>query len=102
MRVKNNIPKKVRSQKAGLIWLGIIALIFAELLTYTWIRTEYTQTLLEISALQTTLSEKQSYTKSLKAERDRLKSDNQIIQIARTRYNLVSDTQVETVYMDGE
>ncbi len=103
MAVKNNISKKnVQPQRIGLSWLVIIAVIFCELLTYTWIRTESTQTILKVSTTQAAFSKNTSYNKALSVERDRLKSDGRITKIAKSRLNLSSDTMNYVIYLFGE
>jgi len=103
MTIKNNIsPKNVQPQKAGFIWLAIIGLIFCEFLGYTWIRTESTQTILRVSAAQAVYIDKTSYQKALSLERDRLKSDDRITGIAKTRLNLSIDTLDQTIYFSGK
>ncbi len=100
MAIKNDIsPKKVEPQKIGFLWLVIISLIFIELLVYTWIRTESTQTILRVSKARAAHIEKVSYNKALNVERDRLKSDDRITRIAKTRLNLSNDTLDQTIYL---
>lgn len=94
------MPKKtIRPQKAGFRWIAVICLIFFELLAYTWIRTESTQTILRVSKAQEALINKNSYNKALLVERDRLKSDDRITRVAKTRLNLTTDTQNQTIYL---
>jgi len=103
MVIKNNLPKKkVRPQKSSFRWLVIISIIFCELLVYTWIRTESTETILRISKEQEAFVKKTSYHKALSVERDRLKSDDRITRIAKTRLNLLTDTLNQTIYLSGE
>jgi cell division protein FtsL len=103
MAVNNNIFKKeIPSQTAGFVWIAAICLIFIELMAYTVIRTESTQTILRISKAQELLADKNSYQKALLIERDRLKADDRITRIARTKLNLSSDTLKQTVYLSGE
>ncbi len=103
MAIKNNIPKKEsQSQGNGLIWILLISLIFCELLSYTWIRTESTQMILRVSKNQKALMKKQSYQKALIVERDRLKSDDRITRIAKTQLNLSTDTSHQTIYLAGD
>ncbi len=99
MPIKNNITQKViQPKKAGFHWIVLIGIIFCELLTYTWVRTESTQTILQISNFQRQYDEKVSYQKALSMERDRLKSDDRITQIAKTRLNLSTHTLSQTIY----
>ena len=99
MPIKNNIIRKIiEPTKPGFHWFVIICIIFGELLTYTWIRTESTQTILKISSNQKLLVKKNSYRKALSIERDRLKSDDRITRIARTRLDLLTDTMNQTIY----
>lgn len=99
MAIKNNIPQKIPSQKSSFRWLIIISIIFCELLVYTWVRTEATQTILRVSSGQAAFIEKTSYQKALSIERDRLKSDDRITRIAKTRLNLLTDTADQTIYL---
>jgi cell division protein FtsL len=102
MTIKNNIPPKtIHPQKAGFCWFVIIGLIFCELLVYTWVRTESTQTILRISKAQGLITQKASYHKALSVERDRLKSDDRITRIAKTRLNLSTDTSNQIIYLSG-
>src|SRR3989339_1674889 len=100
MAINNNnmvnglIPKKNK----GSLWLLIIFIIFSELMVYTWIRTESTQTLLRISAAEDRLLQKRSYYKTLLAEKEVLKSDARITRIAKNRLNLSTATMKQTIY----
>jgi hypothetical protein len=99
MAIKNNIQRRIiQPQKAGFHWVVIIGIIFCELLTYTWIRTESTQTILQISSAQKQFGKDITYQKALYIERDRLKSDDRITRIAKTRLNLVTHTLSQTIY----
>jgi len=99
MTIKNNITRKIiPPKKAEFHWIVIICIIFCQLLVYTWVRTESTQTILQISTLQKTLIEKSSYQKALSIERNRLKSDERITRIAKTRLNLSTVTINQTIY----
>jgi hypothetical protein len=94
------IPMPPKSK--GTIWLLIIFIIFAELMTYTWIRTESTHALLRISKAEEQLLEKRSRHKTLLAEKEWLKSDARITQIAKNRLNLSTVTMKQTIYLSGE
>ena len=96
--MKSPIPKK----STGSLWLLIIFILFAELMVYTWIRTESTQVLLRISKAEEHLLEKRSYHKTLLAEMEWLKSDARITRIARNRLNLSTVTMEQTIYLSGE
>lgn len=105
MASTTNIPrpgKADRKQKAGFHWIIMIFLIFCELLVHTWIRTESTHTILRISKAQGVHAKEISYQKALFVERDRLKSDDRITQIAKTRLNLSPHTLNQTIYLSGE
>lgn len=103
MAVKNNIPRKPAGpQKSGLGWIVLIGVIFAQLLIHTWVRTESTQTILRISTAKEEHAQKISYNRALSVERERLKSDERITRIARTRLNLSEDTREQTIYFAGE
>ena len=100
MAIKNNIPaKRVQPKKLNLWWLVIISIFFGQLMTYTWIRTESTQTMLRVSRAEDIYIKKVSYHKALSVERDRLNSDDRITRIAKTRLNLSTDTMNQTVYL---
>jgi len=100
MTIKNNIAKKrVQPQKPNFWWFAVISIIFCELLVYTWIRTESAQTILRVSKKQETFVKKTSYHKALSVERDRLKSDDRITRIAKTRLHLFTDTANQTIYL---
>jgi len=92
------MPKKTK----GTIWLLTIFVIFSELMAYTWIRTESTQVLLQISKTEELLLGKRSYHKALLAEKEWLKSDARITKIAKNRLNLTTVTMKQTIYLSGE
>ncbi|MFH2093832.1 MAG: hypothetical protein ABIJ31_15840 [Pseudomonadota bacterium] len=103
MAIINNIPStQSRPKPIGLFWILIIGLFFSELLAYTCVRTETTQMLFNISQAQEMLTQEQSYQKSLMVERDRLKSDDRITRIAKTRLNLSGNTSAQTIYWTGD
>lgn len=87
------------TRRIGFRWLLLISVLFIELLTYTWIRTESTQTIYRISNAQAELSDRLSYQKELALERDRLKSDARIIRIARNKLGLTTDVFNQTIYI---
>jgi hypothetical protein len=92
------MPQKTK----GTIWFLIIFIIFSELMAYTWIRTESTQALLRISKEEELLLGKRSYHKALLAEKEWLKSDARITQIAKNRLNLSTVTMKQIIYLSGE
>lgn len=96
--IKSPIPIKTK----GSLWLLIILIIFSELMIYTWVRTESTQALLRISLAEEQLLQKQSYHKALIAEKEWLKSDARITQIAQNRLNLSTATIKQTIYLSGD
>lgn len=103
MTIKNNIPQRpVKPQKGGLSWLLVIGIIFCQLLTYTWVRTESTQTILRISKARSIHAQKTSYNKALAVEKQRLKSDERITRIARTRLDLSIETSGQTIYFSED
>lgn len=103
MAVNNNIrTKAVRPRRRGLKWLCIISIIFIEMLAYTWVRTESTQTVLRISHAKEMYADKTAYHKALMVEKDRLKSDERITQIAKSRLDLTSNTFERTIYLNGK
>ena len=100
MTINNNLARKIaQPQKAGFCWILIICVIFFELLAYTWVRTESTQTILQVSRAQEAYTKTTSYHKALSVERDRLKSDERITRIAKTRLDLSTDTSNQTIYL---
>lgn len=98
----NNVKKKVPSNLNGFFWLLVITIVFSELLAYVWVRTETTQTILRISRIQSSIETQTAYQKGLIVERDRLKSNDRITRIAKTKLNLVPDTSVPTIYLPGD
>lgn len=86
----------------ALKWLVVLSVLFGELLLHTWIRTGATQVTLEISLAQSQLSDLLSYQKELTLERDRLKSDNRIIGIARTQLGLTEEVFNQTLFLEKE
>lgn len=86
----------------GIKWLILICILFAELLVHTWVRTESTQTILDISSAQARLSTLLSYQKELTLERDRLRSDDRIIRIAASQLNMTNDVFNQTIYLKKE
>ncbi len=103
MTVRNNITKKIMPpQKVGFRWIIISSIIFCQFFTYTWIRTESTQTIIEISSIRNQLAKKLTYQNALLIERARLKSDDRITRIAKTRLNLLTSTLSQTIYLAPE
>ena len=86
----------------ALKWVVVLSVLFGELLLHTWIRTGATQITLEISLAQSQLSDLLSYQKELTLERDRLKSDNRIIGIARTQLGLTEEVFNQTLFLEKE
>ncbi|MFO7913137.1 MAG: cell division protein FtsL [Desulfotignum sp.] len=86
----------------GVKWLILICVLFAELLVHTWVRTESTQTILDISSAQSRLAALLSYQKELTLERDRLRSDDRIIRIAASQLKMTSDVFNQTIYLKKE
>ncbi|RLC25940.1 MAG: hypothetical protein DRH93_00440 [Deltaproteobacteria bacterium] len=100
MAIKNNISaKKIQPKKLNFWWFTIISIFFCQLLIYTWVRTESTQTIFRVSKVQENFIKKTSYNKALSIERDRLKSDDRITRIAKSRLNLSTDTVNQTIYL---
>lgn len=87
---------------AALKWVLVLSVLFAELLLHTWIRTGATQVTLEISLAQSRLSDLLSYQRELTLERDRLKSDNRIISIARSQLGLTEEVFNQTIFLGKE
>jgi len=99
MNIKTKPHEK---QSPGFRWLILIAVLFCELLTHAWVRTESTQTILRISEAQAGIAKAMSYGDALSVERNRLKSDERITRIASTRLGLSTDTFSQTIYLSGE
>ena len=95
---ENRLKQFKEPQTAGFHWIVIICIVFCQLLAYTWVRTESTQTILHISKDQKMLARKLSYQKELNIERDRLKSDDRVTRIPRTRLNLLTQTLNQTIF----
>ncbi len=87
---------------SALKWVVVLSVLFGELLLHTWIRTGATQITLEISLAQSRLSDLVSYQRELTLERDRLKSDNRIITIARSQLGLTEEVFNQTVFLGKE
>lgn len=83
-------------------WVLVLSMLFAELLLHTWVRTGATQVTLEISLAQSRLSDLLSYQRELTLERDRLKSDNRIIAIARSQLGLTDEVFNQTIFLGKE
>ncbi len=98
----NARKEPVKSQKYGYWWLAVIIVLVAQLMVHAWIRTESTQTIVDISKTQTILREKQSRTNTLTLERDHLKSDARITAIAKANLGLIQDIFNRTVYLEGK
>jgi hypothetical protein len=97
---KNLHHKGIQKKNTGLIWLVLIAILFAELFIYTWIRTESTHTAFRISKAKAQLSNKQSYTEALLVEREWLKSYAQLTEIAKKHFKLSPVTLDRVIYLD--
>lgn len=91
--------RKPQRKTAGFHWIFIAAVIFCQFLGYTWVRTESTQTILDISAKTSQLTRIQAYQKALAVERDHLKTDERITRIAKKQLNLYADTLSRTIYL---
>jgi hypothetical protein len=85
---------------SALKWMVILSVLFGELLLHAWVRTWATQVTLEISLAQSRLSGLLSYQRELTLERDRLKSDNRIIGIARSQLGLTEDVFNQTLFLE--
>lgn len=94
--------KQIKPQRVGFRWLLIICILFCELLFYTWIRTESIHATIRVSRYRDSLAQKISYFKALSVEHDRLRSDDRITRIAKTRLNLLTDTSKQTIYLPGD
>ena len=83
-------------------WLILILILFGEFLGQAWVRTESTQTILRISRAQAVIAEKRSYQRALSLERDRLKSDARITDVARNKLGLSTHALSQTIYLSGD
>lgn len=99
MKIKNNIIKKPKNQKKSLIWLAVIGLIFCEVMVHTWVRNEHTHTLLQVSRAQTMLDEMRSHNSALEIEKNRLQSEDWIMEYAKNRLGMIDETLVKTIYL---
>ncbi len=100
--LKAHTDRIAKQQNPGYRWLVLILILFCEFLAHTWVRTESTQTILSISTAQAGIAAKLSYRNELAVERDRLKSDDRITQIARTHLDLSTDVLNQTIYFSGD
>ncbi len=98
--VRANELRKPR--KRGLRWFVLIVVLVSELMIHVWIRTESIQARVRISQAQAQIQKALSYRKALGLERDRLKSDARITQIARARLGLSPDIFNRTIYLSGD
>lgn len=97
--IENNIQKKdPDSTKIHFRWILILCLIFCQLILYTWLRTESTQAIFRISSLKQSLAEKTTYHKQMRLEEERLRSDQRITHIAKTKLNLSGNPVKQTIY----
>ena len=86
-------------RRAGFRWLLIIGILFCELLAHTWIRTESRHAKIRITQAEKQILKRSRYQRALMLEIDRLKSEDRISRIARTRLNLIKDTGENTLYL---
>ena len=91
-----------KTRTTGVKWLILICILFGELLVHTWVRTESTQAILDISSAQARLSALLSYQRELTLERARLRSDDRIIRIAGSQLKMTSDVFNQTIYLGKE
>lgn len=101
MTKKNSSRKSIEPQRAGFRWLFVICVLFCLFLVHAWIRTEATQTMIRITEAEKKLRKGISYQRALYLEIDRLKSEDRIRRIARSKLNLVRDTGENTLYLAG-
>jgi cell division protein FtsL len=73
-----------------------------ELLFYTWVRVESTQTVFRISRAQHEQKESKSYNQVLSLEKARLISPERISEIARSNLNLSVPRPDQIIYVFGE
>jgi cell division protein FtsL len=94
--------KNQNTQRVGFRWIALILVLFCEFMGHAWVRTESTQTIVNISNAQTGITKSLSYGRALSLERDRLKSDARITKIARTHLYLSTNTFNQTIYLSGD
>ena len=81
-------------------WLVMISLMFTAILVHTMVRTQSTDTILNISKAQHRLERIQSYRKELELEVARLKANGRITALAKTRLGLKPSTMEQTIYLE--
>ena len=91
-----------QKQGHGIFWFLLIFTLFCELLFYTWIRVESTQTFFRIAKHHESLNKANSYNAALNLEKERLNSLERISKIAATKLNLSMNTTGKVIYLTGE
>lgn len=88
--------------KSGLFWLIFFLVLFWELIINIWIRTESTQSQLELAQNRVQLEKLLTYNKALGLELDRLKSEARITDIAKKTLGLISELNSPIIYLQEE
>lgn len=97
----HNQHKPVTHKSPGK-WLVLISILLCELLFYTWVRVESTQTVFRISKAQYDQKEIKSYNEALSLEKATLISPERISKIARSELNLSIPRPDQIIYLYGE
>jgi cell division protein FtsL len=92
----------VSKQDHGVLWFMLILTLFCELLFYTWIRVESTQTGFRIAKYRESLTRKNSYNTALNLEKERLNSLERIAKIATSKLKFSMNTSGKIIYLPGE
>ncbi|THB78363.1 MAG: hypothetical protein D3926_13260 [Desulfobacteraceae bacterium] len=94
--------KKISAPKSPGKWLVIICIFLSQLMFYTWVRVESTQTVFRISKARHDQKKAMAYQTALGLERARLISPQQISMIARTELGLVVPKPEQIIYLFGD
>ncbi len=84
------------------MWLVIIGILLAELLFYTWIRVESTQTTFDISRAVYDQKKIMAYNTALSLEKASLMSPRRISRIAREELNRAAPDAEQVIYLQGD
>ncbi len=96
----NSRQQILKPRRTGIGWILIISVTICLSLIHVWVRMESTQTILRISKAQAEHAKLLSYRKALALERDRLKSDARITEIAASYLGLSPNLISRTIYLD--
>ena len=83
-------------------WLVLISILLCELMFYTWVRVESTQTVFRISKARHDQKESMSYNEALALEKATLISPERISGIARSSLNLSVPRPDQIIYIFGD